>query len=258
MKFVGQHHIMRQLQFLLPRLYESQEDGCNILLRGPSGFGKTTMALGICRYLAGSSFQVFLGDWTEFNFRKRVIFIDEVHKVEDIESLYHIMDSREHVLLFATNADSNLPEAFVNRCYQYIFDDYTDEELLIIAMEASSFHAPESSFLEIVNAGNRNPRIIKSLCERLGIYFQQNGDNSETADFSTILREVFSIEDGLDTLSRRYIETLNSVGGTASINLLRSLLHVDSGTLQQEVEPVLLSRGLLRITSKGRSLVYDD
>ena len=82
MRFIGQHHIMNQLAFMLPNLYKFPDKGANILLRGPSGFGKTTMALGICHYLAstGKNFEVYLADWTEYRFRQRVIFIDEVDR----------------------------------------------------------------------------------------------------------------------------------------------------------------------------------
>jgi len=59
----------------------------------------------------------------------------------------------------------------------------------------------------------------------------------------------------LDTLCRKYLEVLEDVGGTASIFLLKSILHIDDNTLKREIEPVLLKKGLIKITSKGRSLV---
>jgi len=258
MRYIGQLHIMKQLKALLPELLENPGMGANILFRGPSGYGKTTMALAACHYLAGKDFEVYWADWTEWKFSKRVVFIDEVHKVKDLESLFKIMDSREHVIMFATNQDATLPEAFVNRCvWEFIFDDYHDDELLLIARESASFSASDEQFMLIVDAGNRNPRIIKGLTDKLGVYLRQNSMNSETADFKEILENTFDIKDGLDTLARRYLEVLDDVGGTASINLLRSILHVDEGTLKNSVEPVLLRKGLVEIKPKGRTRIYD-
>lgn len=257
MIFVGQKHIMRQLKFILPDLYNSTQ-GENFLLRGRSGFGKTTLAISMAHYLAGNNFQVYLGDWTQFNFRKRVIFIDEVHTMKSFEFLFPIMDSKQHIFIFATNQDGNLPEAFTNRCIHFVFGDYDDIELLIIARESATFSAPDESFMKIIEAGNRNPRIVKSYVDRLGRYFNQNPQvDSNTVDFDYIFQNIFSVENGLDTLSRRYLEVLNDVGGTASISLLKSILHIDESTLKNEVEPILLTKKLIKITSKGRTLIYD-
>jgi Holliday junction DNA helicase RuvB len=257
MRYIGQMHIMNELVFLLPKLLNEETKSANILLRGPSGYGKTTLALAIAHYLAGKDFELYWANMSEFRFRKRVVFIDEIHKVPDLERLFQFMDSRKHVIIFATNQSAELPEAFSNRCWEYIFDDYETDDLLLIAMESSKFSAPEESYLHVIEAGNRNPRIIKSLVDKLGIYFEQSKVDSKTADFKKILEEVFHIQDGLDTLARRYLEVLEDVGGTASITLLKNILHVDKGTIENTVEPVLLRKGLVKITAKGRTRIYD-
>ncbi len=261
MKFIGQAHIMNQLRFILPDLYKNTERGANFLLRGPSGYGKTTMAISICKYLSvpEKNFEFYLGDWTEFRFAKRVIFIDEIHKMRDFEVLYPHLDDKSHVFVLATNKDGNLPEALVNRCFEFIFDDYSTDELLLIAMESSGFRASEEAFLQIIEAGNRNPRIIKSLVDRISTYFRENSTvDPSTTDFKELLEQVFRIKGGLDTLCRRYLEVLSDVGGNASISMLKSILHVDEDTLKNQVEPVLLRKALINITSKGRTLVYDN
>lgn len=260
MKFIGQAHIMNQLKFILPDLYKNTEHGANLLLRGPSGYGKTTMSLAIAHYLAGKQFEYYLGSWTKFRFEKRVIFIDEIHSMENPEILYPLMDLKytpeNHVFILATNQDGNLPEALVNRCYQFIFDDYSDEELLLIAREDIGFSVTDENLMLILDAGNRNPRKIKSLVDRFSTYFRENSDiSSTTADYNLILSNVFGIKDGLDTLCRRYLEVLSDVGGTASITLLKNILHVDEGTIKNDIEPVLLRKSLVKITAKGRSLV---
>lgn len=256
MEFIGQLFIMRQLDFMLRGLYENPQKGCSLLLRGPSGYGKTTLALKICKYLAGNQFEIYLADWTKFRFNKRVIFIDEVHRVKEFEKLYHLMDEKSHVFVFATNHDSNLPEAFRNRCYEFILEDYCDDDLLLIARDTAEFYANDDAFMEIIDAGNRNPRIIKSLCDRLNTYFQINSAiDSRTINYKELLSTIFSIQDGLDNLCRSYLRVLNEAGGTASILLLKSLLHVDESTLKESIEPILIRKGLIKITSKGRTLL---
>jgi Holliday junction resolvasome RuvABC ATP-dependent DNA helicase subunit len=251
---------MRQLRFILPNLYKNIEAGANILIRGPSGFGKTEMAFACCRYLApNGAFQVFNGESGLFIFPKRVVFIDEIHTVPLLERLYHTMDEKRHVLIFASNHDGNLPEAFVNRCFDFILDDYTEEELILIARESSDFIATDAQFLDIVDAGNRNPRIIKSLCLRLGVYFAESNIRTvNNLNFATLISDIFRINNGLDTLCVRYIETLQSIGGTGSLSLIKSILHVDESSIKNSVEPVLLKKNIIRITPKGRTLITND
>ena len=254
MRFIGQNHIMNQLGFILPDLYLNPSRGANILLSGPSGFGKTTMAFGMCNYLAGKDFELYLYDREKFRFNKHVIFIDEIHKMKDLEILYPMMDEKSHVLILATNQDAILPEAFVNRTWQFTFSDYDDEELELICRSYSHIGISDDGFKKIILAGNRNPRIIKSLLDRISLFLSRNSVNPSTADYDHILESVFDIKDGMDTLCRRYIEILEEFGGNASLSLLKSALHVDEGTLRNTVEPVLLRKGVIRISQKGRCL----
>lgn len=256
MKFIGQDHITRQLDFILPDLRENRAKGCAILLRGPSGFGKTTMAHEICRDISGSNYQIFLGENHAFRFVKRVVFIDEIHTVANLERFYHVLDESRHVMVFATNKDATLPEAFTNRCYQFVFTDYTQDELVTISRGGSKFYATDEQHLCIVKAGNENPRVIKSLCKRLGIFFQRNpGIYSTELDFSELILEIFQIKDGMDTLCRRYVQILKELGGTASIDRLCGALHVDSFTLKNDIEPILIRKNIIQISSKGRKLL---
>ena len=248
---------MNQLKFILPDLDANKDKGANFLIKGPSGFGKTRMAKAICDYLAGKHYQFFLGESSRFSFVKRVVFIDEIHTVANLERFYPVMDTKTHVFVFATNHDATLPEAFVNRCYEFVFDDYSDDELLLMVREYIKFPATDTQLMEIINAGNRNPRIIlESLCDRLVIYFRENKISDTSAiDFRQLILDIFRIDDGLDTLCKRYIEVLKSLGGRASFNLIKTLLHTDEDSIKNNVEPILIRKKILEITSKGRSLI---
>lgn len=257
MYFVGQRHIMNQLKFILPELYQNRDKGAGILLVGPSGYGKTTMAVSICKFLARNSFEYYWGESIKvFEPKKRVIFVDEVHKMNDPERLYPVLDEKRRVVILATNENADLLEPLVNRCYEFIFSDYSDTELLLISRDSATFSASDDSFMKIIEAGDRNPREIKSLVDRLGSYFRHNNIvDPYSADFDKILNDVFQISGGLDTLCRRYLEVLDEVGGTASLSLIRNILHVPENTLKNRVEPILLRKHLISISSKGRSLI---
>lgn len=257
MRFIGQHHIMNILSFMLPDLYKNPQQGAAILLDGPSGYGKTTLALEICNYLSdGKNFEYYLYDRHPFIFKKRVIFIDEVHEMKEPEILFPILDARTHVFILATNHTGGLPEALRNRCTEFIFADYDDEDLVLMAMETATFKTSEENYLRLVNAAGRNPRILKNLVINVGKYFNFHPEvNPQEIDFNTILEDVFQIFDGLDVHCQRYLEILEKVGGNASLSLLTNILHIDQETIRNQIEPVLIRKGLVNITSKGRILI---
>lgn len=258
MYFVGQSHIMRQLKDILPHLYETGA-GMNILIRGPSGWGKTRMSFMICNYLTGGDFEYCLGDSLLFNENVRVHFIDEVHLVEHPEVLYPRMDSGKFVIVIATNDVAMLPEALSNRCVEFIFDRYTIPELREISKTClGSVEVSTDKLDYIIESGGYNPRIIKSLISRLSIILSRNPNILNGLDlsrFKQLLADVFGIHDGMDVMCTRYIESLEKLGGTASIQTISAYVHIDQNTLKYYVEPILLYKERIKITSKGRSLI---
>lgn len=259
MNFIGQHHIMNVLAIMLPELMKNPTEGASLLFDGPSGYGKTTLALSLCDYFteyAGRGFEYYLYDSKPFVFRSRVIFVDEIHRIKDFEILFPHLDRKNKIFIFATNHSGNLPEALLTRCDHFVFTEYDNEELMLMAIEAAKFRTSDANFLKLIIAANRNPRVLKSLVDNFGRYFNQFPEvNPVTADFDEILATVFQIFDGMDTLARRYIEVLETIGGRASLTLLSNILHIDAETLRTSVEPNLLKSGRIQISSKGRQIV---
>jgi Holliday junction resolvasome RuvABC ATP-dependent DNA helicase subunit len=257
MIFLGQHHIMNRLGILMPTLYKNPSMGLGILFAGPSGYGKTTLAISSANYLTkGHPFTTHLGSDKEFHFERHVTLIDEVHLMQVPEILYPILDEKKKVLILTTNFSGNLPEALRNRCREYVFTEYSEDELVLMAMENASFKTTIENYLHLVKATNGNPRELKKLVDDFGMYFNQNPSmNTMEVNFEEILANVYEIENGINTLCRRYLEVLSDVGGKASLNLLKIILHLDVNVITQEIEPVLLKKGLVQISSKGRILV---
>lgn len=257
MYFIGQKAIMNQLKDILPYLYETGS-GMAFLLRGPSGWGKTRMSFMICNYLSGGSFSYSLGDKPIIDSQFRVHFIDEVHLLKNPEFLYPIIDSKKYVMVFATNDVAIVPEALSNRCVNLVFDKYTNPELREICRSYSKEIFSNDILDYIIDSGADNPRIIKGIIDRLSIisirkpgYF----DGMDLPTFKSVLESLMGISDGMDVLCNRYLEFLSKIGGTASIQTISTSIHVDQNTLKFYVEPILLHKNKIRITSKGRTLV---
>jgi len=258
MYFIGQRHIMNQLRDILPHLYEN-DVGMSILIRGPSGWGKTRMSFMICNYLTGGDFDYCLGDSVVFHDNRRVHFIDEVHRIEHPESLYPKMDSGKYVIILTTNDVALLPEALSNRCVEFNFDRYSVPELREISSTALQCELPDSFLDYIIESGGGNPRIIiKSLISRLNIIVSRRPDvvkNLNLDQFKVLLDQTFGIRDGMDIMCSRYLEALSALGGTAAIATISTYMHVDQNTLKFYAEPILLYKNKIRISNKGRSLV---
>lgn len=257
MRFIGQPHIMNQLKVILPTLHQTGEGAC-ILLRGPSGWGKTTMAFGICNYLANGEFSFYLGNNFSLNKKHRVHFIDEVHLLQNPEILYPIIDSMEYVFVLATNDVAIVPEALVNRSMEFIFDQYSKEELRDICKTHVLGDLPVEFLDYIIDSSGGNPRIIKGLMKRINMFYLNSPQRIKGIDlngFKKIMEDIFGIVDGLDVTCARYLEALQSVGGTASLQTLSTMLHIDKGSLQYHAEPILLYKNRIKITNKGRSLI---
>ena len=257
MYFIGQPHIMNQLKDILPHLYEN-DVGMNILMRGPSGYGKTRMSFMVCNYLTGGNFEYCLADKLLFTDSIRVHFVDEVHLLETPELLYPRMDSGKFVIVLATNDVALIPEALSNRCVDFIFDRYTIPELREICEMSLKVHMPDPFLDYLIDSGGYNPRIIKNLISRLNIILFRRPDIVKGIDldeFKYLLQKTFGIKDGMDIMCTRYVDALSSLGGTAALATISTYVHIDQNTLKFYVEPVLLYKNRIRISSKGRSLV---
>lgn len=254
MEFIGQAHIMGQLAFLLPKLYEDASESANFLLRAASGQGKTRMAHKICRYISGKDYQFHLGNIDSFSIAYRVHFIDEAHTVKNFENLYPYLDSGQFVFVIATNEHTHLPEPVENRCYSLTFIEYSDAELAAIINTLALIVYPDKFLDYLIKSGGRNPRIILSLVKRLNIYFLNKEVPQNVIEFKKLLKTLFGIVDGLDPIAASYLTILSNLGGVASVATISGIIRIDEQTLKTRIEPLLLANNLIRITKQGRKL----
>ena len=254
--FIGQSKILRELEYIIP-LARDKEEPFNILFSARSGYGKTFLGLMVVSRVA--SFQILIKEDANSIIRSletgktRSNLIDEVHMIKNIELLYPLMDSGKYFLIFATNQSYELPEAFKRRCIQLIFEKYSKPELARIAKDClQGLEIGAGCLDDIVRASNYTPGNIHLLCMRLRTVFGREGGFDQNK-LNDILVNVFNIQDGLDPRCREYLEILERME-FISLDSLSYILGVSKDTIKTEVESVLLSKGLIQITSKGRSL----
>lgn len=258
MFFIGQEHITYSLGDIL-YYTEKTKQGVSILFRGPSGYGKTELAKKCCNFLVGRKYQYSVGEKIVFNEDIWVHLIDEVHLIDHPEILYPIIDSGKYVFIFCTNFDSVLPEALSNRCHNFTFVDYTEKNLIDIFRCHSKLQINEPVINHIIDVAGRNPRIIvKTFIKTLEMHFYKKEEQLAAMTDDQLIEHIdslFGIKDGLDRVSRHYLETLEKLGGRSNINLIAASMKLDINTIKYSVEPALLYKKKIKISSRGRELL---
>jgi Holliday junction resolvasome RuvABC ATP-dependent DNA helicase subunit len=257
MEFFGQTRIITELNIIIKELLKGEN--LNLLFRAPSGYGKTVLGLKILSYFP-NNFKVYVpqnGRISELDFTKRIHFIDEVHELLEPEYLYPFMDSKRFIFLFASNESGDLKEPLVNRCIPFIFSDYSKDEMLqMIHTLLLKNNLYLNSELEevIVNNTQNNPRIAEQLCRRLVMVFKNYCIPKTREELENILMQVLQIHDGFTEYHDRYLNYLNRVR-VSSLDNISSATRIDKATIKRDIEPYLLYKNLIRISSKGRGII---
>jgi Holliday junction DNA helicase RuvB len=292
-EYVGQGDLLERLAITLQAVRQRDEPMEHVLLHGPPGLGKTTMAhviateMGTRAYTATgpalSKASDLIGTLTRLQ-PHDVLFIDEIHRLPPTveEYIYPAMedfriditvDSGRHAkvvtialkpftLIGATTRAGLLSGALRNRFgIAHHLRFYTLEELTAILRRASDLLAideiPADALAAIARRSRGTPRVTLRLLRRVRdfAYVRAGGrvDESVVAD-ALALEGVDEL--GLDQLDRAYLRTLALTyqGGPAGLEAIAATLGEDAGTLEDVVEPFLLQIGFLARTRQGRRL----
>jgi Holliday junction resolvasome RuvABC ATP-dependent DNA helicase subunit len=218
--------------------------------------GKTTLAYSILVALGSINSHISHPDnGFYFDTSKRFHFLDEAHMIPSPESFYGYMDSGKYTIIIATNEPGDLKEPMYNRCIPLVFEPYTDQELFLIGK--GQLHQYPSVPDEVVWCLVRKfkvPRVLKQTIERLKSIFPSFIPRNEE-ELNSILEEILNIDrDGLNPYERLYMRTLKDLGGQASLNLLVNATRMGKNTILRDIEPSLIYRKFIRLSSKGRIL----
>ena len=289
-EFIGQTKVREQIQLLIDAAALQQRTADHILLAGPPGLGKTTLAMIVAqeskrtlRMTSGPAIQ-HAGDLAAVLSSLssgEVLFIDEIHRMSRSaeEMLYLAMedfrvdvmvgkgagatsislDLDPFTLVGATTRSGLLPNPLRDRFgFTANLDFYSDEELEQVVARAAKLMqlSIQQDSVGLIAARSRGtPRIANRLLRRVRDFALVNsgGVVSQTSVQSAL--ELYEVDEmGLDRLDRAVLETLiiKFEGKPVGLSTLSVAIGEEADTIETVVEPYLLRTGLIARTSRGR------
>lgn len=291
-EYIGQEAIKERLIIQIEAAKARGEALDHVLLYGPPGLGKTTLA-GIISNEMGTHIRITSGPAIEKPSEmaailnslqeKDMLFIDEIHRLnrQVEEVLYPAMEDfaidvmigkdssssarsvrlpLPHFTLIGATTRADMLTAPLRDRFgeQFHMEFYTPEELskvLLFSSQKLDVKIEADAALELAKRSRGTPRIANRMLKRVRDYALVRYDGIITREIAIEAMDLMSIDKlGLDNTDRKILETIIKKfdGGPVGLDTLAAATGEDSGTLEDVYEPYLLKNGLLMRTPKGR------
>lgn len=289
-EFKGQNRVVNNLKVFVEAAKLRDEPLDHVLLSGPPGLGKTSLAY-IIRNEVGSNIKSTSGPVLEKPGDlaglltsledQDILFIDEIHRLSPVieEFLYSAMEDfridlmidkgpnarsvqltvNRFTLIGATTRSGLLTSPLRSRFGINSHLEYYDVNVLSTIVKRSAgildIEIDKKACYEIARRSRGTPRIVNALLRRVRDFAQVKGDGKINIDITKYALKALNIDElGLDEIDNKIlsviIEKFN--GGPVGLNTIGTAVSEDPGTIEDVYEPFLIKEGLIKRTPRGR------